>query len=147
MNERGIVICTPFEVLPAGGVRCGGDIDNLELRKYLLYFDKIDYPDNNLISINSSPDISYLESTGILRRPRVNFTGTINSGNGEFFIAAQEAIYAKNSNIEPGQWSLGQSATTPFFSNGMTSQGIEFNLVNMLPVPKGIVPLEDILEF
>lgn len=147
MSERGIVICTPFEVLPTGGIRCGGDIDNLELRKHLLYFDKIDYPDNNLISIGSSPDVTFLESAGILRRPRVNFTGTISTGNGEFFIAAQETIYAKNSNIEPGQWSLGQSSTTPFFSNGITSQGIEFNLVNMLPIPQGVVPLEDILEF
>mgnify|MGYP000088199675 CR=1 FL=1 len=147
MIERGIVISPPFEVLPKGGIFCGGGIDSLELRKHLLYFDKIDYPDNNIISIGSSPDETYLESTGILRRSRVNFTGTINSGNGEFFIAAQEAIYSKNSNIEPGQWSLGQSSINPHFSNGITSQGIEFNLVNMLPVPQGIVPLEDILEF
>ncbi len=147
MAQRGIVICPPFDVLPGGGISCGGSPDGLELRKLLLYFDKIDYPDNNLISIGSSPDISYLESTGILNRPKVNFTGTINSGNGEFFIVAQEAIFAKNSSVEPGQWSLSQPSTSPYFSNGMTSQGIEFNLINMLPVPSVVVPLEDILNF
>lgn len=147
MTERGIVICPPFEPLPLGGVRCGGGLDGLELRKYLLYFDKIDYPDNNFISVGSSPDIIYLEEAGVLKRPLVRFSGTISSGKGEFFIAAQEAIYSQNSVKEPGQWSLAQPSNNSFFSNGTTSNGVEFTLVNMLPVPQGIVPLEDILKF
>lgn len=147
MTERGIVICPSFEALPTGGVRISGGFDNLELRKHLLYFDKIDYPDNSFISVGSSPDIAYLEKAGVLKRPVVQFSGTMSSGSGEFFIAAQEATYNQNSINEPGQWSLGQSSINPFFSNGITSKGVEFTLVNMLPVPQGIVPLEDILEF
>ncbi len=95
MNKKGIVISPPFEPILTGGIRCGGDPDPLELRKYILYWDQIDYPTNNLIHV-SSHDIDYLESTGVLKRTRVIFQGEVNTGRGEFLIAAQEAALAEN---------------------------------------------------
>lgn len=88
MNKKGIVLSPPFVPIYTGGVQCGGEIDPIELRKYLMYWDEIDYPSNSFINI-SSPDIEYLESTESLKRTHVNFQGTVHSGKGEFFIAAQ----------------------------------------------------------
>lgn len=146
MLKRGIVISPPFQPLITGGIRCGGDPDPIELRKYLLYWDQIDYPTNNLIHV-SSADIDFLETTDALKRTRVTFQGRIQSGNGEFFVAAQEAALRENQKLEPGTWTLAQLSEVPFYSQGFAGLGVEFELYGMLPVPVGDTPLVDILEF
>jgi hypothetical protein len=146
MLKRGIVISPPFQPLFTGGIRCGGDPDPVELRKYLLYWDQIDYPSNNLVHV-SSADIDFLETTDALKRTRVAFQGRIQSGNGEFFVAAQEAALRENQKLEPGAWTLAQLSGVPFYSNGFEGLGVEFELYGMLPVPVGDTPLVDILEF
>lgn len=146
MNKKGIVISPPFEPILTGGIRCGGDPDPSELRKYILYWDQIDYPTNNLIHI-SSHDIDYLESTGILKRTRVIFQGTISSGRGEFFIAAQETALAENQKNEPGVWSIAQLSQKPFYTQSIATTGIEFELYNVLPIPAADTPFDEILEF
>lgn len=60
MTKRGIVISPPFEVLRGGGINCGGSPSPADLRKYLLYWDEIDYPDNNFVSVGGGPDIDFL---------------------------------------------------------------------------------------
>lgn len=146
MLKRGIVISPPFEPLITGGIRCGGDPDPIELRKYLLYWDQIDYPSNNLVHI-SSADIDFLETTDALKRTRVAFQGRIHSGNGEFFVAAQEAALRENQKLEPGAWTLAQLSGVPFYSQDVSGFGVEFELYGMLPIPVGDTPLVDILEF
>lgn len=146
MTTRGIVVSPPFQILPGGGISCGGDPDPVELRKYLLYWDQIDYPSNNFIHISSN-DIDYLETTGALKRTIVAFQGMINSGSGEFFIAAQEAALRENQKKEPGAWSLAQLSGVPFYTNNYSGLGVEFELYDMLPIPTKDTPLADILEF
>ena len=63
-DKRGIVISPPFVVLPEGGISCGGSPSSADLRKYLLYWDEIDYPDNNFVSIGADPDMEFLISAG-----------------------------------------------------------------------------------
>lgn len=146
MNKKGIVISPPFSPTYTGGVRCGGDIDSVVLRKYLMYWDEIDYPSNSFINI-SSPDIEYLETTESLKRTHVNFQGTVHSGRGEFFIAAQEAAFSKNEQKEPGCWDLAQLSEVPFYTNRYHGTAIDFELYGMLPIPSTDTPLNDILEF
>lgn len=146
-SKRGVVISPPFSVLPEGGFSCGGSISTAELRKYLLYWDEIDYPDNNLVSIGTSPDMEYLISAGVATRTRVQFQGAISSGNGEFFIAAQQAVFEKHDSENPGQWSLAQLSATPYFYDSTSKLSIEYQLWNRLPIPSSDVPLNDILEF
>lgn len=146
MNERGIVVSPPFSILPSGGIQCGGDPPPLEMRKYLLYWDKIDYPDNNLVSIHSD-DIDALMQLGVLERTFVHFQGKFNSGKGEFFIAAQEKVFSKRSELFPGSWSMAQLSTTPFYTQGDRKTAIDFELYGALPVPAASTPFYDILEF
>jgi len=146
MSKKGIVLSPPFTPLPTGGIRCGGDPSPLELRKYLLYWDEIDYPSNNLIHI-SSPDINYLEKTEALKRTNVVFQGAVNTGKGEFFVAAQEAALGENQKKEPGSWTIAQVSGAPFYTLPQAGITVDFELYGMLPVPSGDTPLADILEF
>lgn len=146
MNKKGIVVSPPFESVYTGGISCGGDPDPLELRKYLLYWDEIDYPTNTLIHISSN-DIYYLQTTGVLKRTHVNFRGTVSSGIGQFFIAAQEAAFKKNQEDEPGCWTMAQLSNVPFYTQSSIGLGVEVELYDMLPVPSQDTPLLDILEF
>lgn len=146
-SKRGIVISPPFEVLPEGGIRCGGGPSQEDIRKYLLYWDEIDYPDNNFVSIGADPDIQFLISSGVATRTRVQFQGSMLSGNGEFFLMAQQAAFEKHDNETPGLWSLAQLSHTPYFANSTPTIAIEYQLWNTLPVPTADVPLNEILEF
>lgn len=146
-DKRGIVISTPFEVLPEGGISCGGEPSPKDLRKYLLYWDEIDYPDNNLISVGAGPDLEFLISAGVAVRTQVQFQGRISSGKGEFFLLAQQAAFEKHNKENSGLWSLAQLSSTPYFVNSQPTTAIEYQLWNALPVPRHDVPLNDILEF
>lgn len=146
MDKKGIVLSPPFTPIFTGGVQCGGEPDPLELRKYLMYWDEIDYPSNSFINV-TSPDIEFLETTESLKRTNVRFQGTVHSGRGEFFIAAQEAAFNKNEQEEPGCWSLAQQSTEPFYTNRYQGTAIDFELYGMLPIPSTDTPLNDILEF
>jgi hypothetical protein len=91
--------------------------------------------------------MEYLISAGVATRTRVQFQGTISSGSGEFFIAAQQAVFEKHDSESPGQWSLAQLSTTPYFSDSVPKLSIEYQLWNRLPIPSSDVPLNEILEF
>lgn len=145
--KRGIVISPPYEVLAGGGIRCGGSPSPADLRKYLLYWDKIDYPDNNFVSVGAGPDIDFLIQAKVATRTRVQFQGALSSGNGEFFLIAQQAAFEKHDKEQPSAWSLAQLGENPHFANTSPSLAIEYQLWNALPVPQADVPLNDILEF
>lgn len=145
--KRGIVISPPFSRLPTGGIGVGGHLSTFEIRKYLLYWDKIDYPDNNFISVDAGSDMQYLIESGVASRTKVVFKGNVSSGDGEFFLKAQQVAFDKHNQSDPGAWSLAQPVDEPFFANAQLSQAIEYELYNALPVPINDVPLNEILEF
>lgn len=146
MSKKGIVVSPPFTPIYTGGISFSGAPDPIELRKYLMYWDEIDYPTNMLIHISSS-EIDYLESTESLKRTFITFKDGVSSGKGEFLIAAQEAAFRKNQESEPGCWTIAQLAHIPFYSQQSVGVGVEVELYDMLPVPSVDTPLADILEF
>lgn len=146
-SKRGIVISPPFSRLPTGGIQVGGYLSTYEIRKYLLYWDELDYPDNSFVSVDAGSDMQFLINTGVASRTKVSFQGSVSSGSGEFFLAAQQAAFDKHNKLEPGAWSLAQSADEPLFINAQSSPAIEYELWNALPVPQHDVPLNEILEF
>ena len=146
-GKRGIVISPPFERLQPGGIRVGGYLSTCDIRKYLLYWDEIDYPDNDFVSVDAGTDMQYLIDSGFASRTRVSFQGGVSSGNGEFFLAAQQAAFDKHNKLEPGAWCLAQPVDEPCFATAQSSLAIEYELWNALPVPTHDVPLNEILEF
>ena len=57
MDKRGIVIMTPFS-FDGTALELRGPIDPVSLRQYLLYWDKIDWPDNNMFSFGTGGQTS-----------------------------------------------------------------------------------------
>ena len=145
MVKKGIVISPPFKVLPEGGVTCGGSPDAQDIRKYLLYWDEIDYPSNNNIFIELSDDLAFLQNCNVLKRTHA----VLNDAHIDpfVFITAQEQAFKENEAAEKGKWSLAQLSDTQFYTNTIPEIGIEFELRKCLSVPEKDVPLNDILEF
>jgi hypothetical protein len=147
--SRGIIITPKFDfdgtTLHFPGLV---GIDPVSLRQYLLYWDKIDFPNNNLIGIGSSSDIQFLIDQNILSRTEIkfsNFHGNIGYG---YIYSQIEALKLKNRS-EPGQWSLAQTGNHLFIPDDVSDETktFEIELYNMLPVPSEFVSLDDIILF
>lgn len=146
---RGIVISHPFTVDASGTVNVELIPPAGELRKYLLYWDKIDFAEISFMSFWSGQDIEFLIREGVATRTKAPSRGVI-SGNinvGEELLRAQQELFTMRDREQRGLWSIVQISTNPHFPKSDERATIEFELWNMLPVPKNDVPLADILEF
>ena len=145
---RGIVITPRFD-FDGNRLSIGGGFDPTSLRQYLLYWDKLDWPDNNVIAMDGdTPETSFLKSMGILERTTVRFTSF--SGNiGYAMLQSQVAALEQREKNEPGSWSLAQHskllASEP--TSTTETRTIEVELYSLLPVPAEDVSLEEVLEF
>jgi hypothetical protein len=148
MDKRGIVITTPF-TFDGTTLSVGSAIDPVSLRHYLLYWDLLDWPDNNIISFDSGgADIECLQSLGVLDRTRVQFT-SFDGNIGYAILWMQLAAFQKRNNEQPGCWSLAQQsqvlASSP--KNTFETRTIEVDLCSAVPVPTADISFEDILQF
>jgi hypothetical protein len=148
MAKRGIVITPKFN-FDGRALSFVGGFDPISLRQYLLYWDKLDWPDNNAISIGEGgPDMDFLESAGVLERTRVDFSSF--SGNiGYAMLGMQVVALQIRNERQPGCWSLAQDSQTLVASPEGTveSRSIEVALYSAVPVPTQDVSYDDILEF
>lgn len=145
-NERGVIATSFTFDGNALSVRVG--MDDVSLRQYLLYWDKIDYPDNNIIRTGLSPDMEFLNSIGILDRTKIQF-GSF-SGNPGVAMALMQAMALEIRNKQfPGSWALAQNSSKLFVpeETEIDTKTIEMELYSALPTPAGDTPLQDILEF
>jgi hypothetical protein len=142
---RGIVI-SPVQITGKNSIRVGG-MDQIKLRQYLLYWDKIDFPQNNIIGFGDSPEIEFLKSAGILKQTRVQIqlSGEVT----ELYLKGQLMALKLNNELEKGCWSLGQDNIDLVLpkNDSVLERCIEVNLYNSLPIPSPEVSFEDILTF
>jgi len=127
-----------------------GSISPESFRQYLLYWDKIELPQNNIINTGEDelPEVKFLTQEGILTRTLVSYNGF--SGNiGNVFIQSQHTVLTELNQQAPGCWSIAQSAKEIYIP-GQTetnNRRLEVELYSALPVPVPEVPLEEILRF
>lgn len=143
---RGIVISPEYSITNTNGIHfVSSDIDPVKLRQYVLYWDKIDFPDNNVVSIGDNSEIEYLNSTGVLQRTTV----TSNNFNGEVYSRMQLAVLNHNNSKNEGIWSLAQPNGKLFLNKdeSVLTRNLQVELYNSVPVPTVNVNLEDILNF
>ena len=145
--ERGLVVSAPITISPEGTALKSTRLDSQELRFSLLFWDRLDFPTNNLIHLTSGPDESFLEQEGVLSRTDVQVAGSGDITGG--FLKAHLAAYRELDRSQPGQWSLARGERSISFpSNEMVpDRGALFSLFEVIPVPDREVPLADILEF
>jgi hypothetical protein len=146
---RGIVINPGFKSL--GGAAFTVDVSDTPdlLRQCLLYWDRIEWPTNNLIHVGGGPEIDYLVSAGALNRSRVTFQGMFSGDVTPVFAQGQLAVFNQLEAAQPGCWSIGQGGSIlQFPGQGVAvRRALEVELYEALPAPSAGVSFEDVLEF
>lgn len=147
---RGIIAAPAAYIGQGAMLKTERGISAQELRYFLLYWDKIVIPTNNLVHVAIPSENEFL-STGIVERPVVPFSGTF---NGEGIARAQAFAQSKIARelIESDKkidWVIHQIGDR--FNLGsqdvVERQAVRVDLINVLPVPNDEVPIPDILEF
>ena len=170
--RRGVVISPSFEYNADGTLSAiAGGLPIKDITKYLLYFDDIDIPDNGFVSVELPPEIESLVHQGVIKRTKIGFSineagissylipqgsnlpGIQGQGSfsfsdlGAFPIHAQLAAYTINNAQKNAIWSLAQLANAPYFPNATTSECLDIQLYDVLPIPREDIPFDKILEF
>jgi hypothetical protein len=143
---QGLVISVPMRITEQA-LAATGAIDPQELRFALLFWDKLAWPNNNLLAIADSPETEFLAQAGVLSRPMIRVTA---SGHmGQLVAQAHLGAFMLLDREQPGMWALAQGERSFFCDTGIASQdrGILVELYRAIPIPDKDVPLQDILEF
>lgn len=149
---RGIIISNPLTVDRNGGVSIATtSLDPIELRRSLLFWNHLVWPMNNVVNIGGGIEADFLESCGVLSRPKYNAFSTkgkstnIGSIIHGSFLDTFEVLDGR----EPGQWCMSQGSNSILFDaeNFSSSRGILVELRRSVPIPDGSVPLEEVLRF
>ncbi len=173
--ERGIVLSPQFEYTATGGALFRSATDDFELRKYLLYWDKIEVPKCSSIEFDCW-QFQELEKAGALQRTRhgekprsigmrmeqssvMNVSGfmtaeiidctdvTLSKRAGDEILASHEAIFNQLNEANPGLWSKAQISDNILSATPVDKESIELELHDLLPVPTVSTPFNSILEF
>ena len=165
--QSGVITKHTANINNDGGFTLDGSLKPEDVKRYLLYWDKIIYPVVNGLGPNISmlPELSHLESNGILLLEEVSvpFEHLINENTPQsgiiimgmpssimpIVLADAQAMISK-SRLETGEiWSIAQ--TGDYFAMPATQSidinSLEFSLFNCLPVPGDNVSYEDIINF
>jgi hypothetical protein len=146
-RERGLVISCPIKISGTALQVASSNLDLQELRFSLLFWDKLDYPTNNLIHIDLDPEGQFLESAGVLKRTNIRVTGSGDMASG--FLNAHVAAFRNLDARELGVWSLATGANSVSFPEADLDlgRGVIVSLHRAIPVPDKDVPIQDVLEF
>jgi len=148
--DRGIIITPNYSVINNGhGINISRGVDPTQLRNYLLFWDKIDYPVNNMIHVAGGNDIDFLIQEGVAQSTEIKFKELRGDQNGIIFLATQMAAYEEHSRNVNEEWSIAQPTSELLIPQQYAKkQGcLEFELYNAIQIPTGDVPLSDVYEF
>ncbi|MDA0144206.1 DUF6236 family protein [Vibrio sp. RW] len=148
--ERGIIITPNYSILNNGhGLQMNGSVEPINLRNYLLFWDKIDYPTNNMIHIGGGQDIDFLIQEGIAKSTPVRFRELRGDQNGFLPLATQMAAYEENNKVKNEEWSIAQPTDQLIVPQqyAKTQGCLEFELYNAIQIPTGDVPLPEVIDF
>lgn len=147
---RGLVITCPISIDKDGTYRLRSSlIDPHELRRSLLFWDKLAWPQTGMIKVNpSSPELEFLEGEGILLRPEAKFKGNFN-GIGDQIAKQHVSSFIRLEEVNPGAWALAEGPKSFHWelSTFDTGRGTLVSLHRSIPVPEMDVPLEEVLRF
>lgn len=171
-KERGVIVSDPFrpiysfwpkekynnrveELLDyrkrriSTGIASNGLLSAKDIIKYLVYWDKIDYPNNNILGSDLKGDdgLELLHEQGILTRTFHFLEGGL--FNMEMMLDVQLSAFEYLNQQSPGQWTLAQNLNDLYLPAKDTEikRVVEFNLYNNLPVPVDTTPIHEILDF
>ncbi len=143
---QSIVISCPM-IIDHECMTVKSNLDPVELRRSVLFFDHLLWPKNNLYYANGSKaEVAFLEAEGLLSRPMMEaYVGEI----AEVTAALHVQCFHDADRREPGRWCLSQGETSFLLRTGAFEEGrgTLLELYRAIPIPEGNVPLEEILRF
>lgn len=145
-NDRGLVVSVPVKV-EGQKLKVMGRLDVQELRFALLFWDRLDFPENSFMSLGGGPEFDYLIAAGVAQRSFARLDG---GGDGAAISkAAHVAAFRNLDRQQPGVWSLSRGVNSVAFEEDDldVGRGLLFKLHRALPVPDREVPLADVLKF
>ncbi len=146
---RGLVISNPVRLKDGALEVISSNVSPQELRFALLFWDKVDFPDNNIISTGATPEFQFLMDEGFAQRTRIEpvIFGTLSGARvfRDCHVAAFERLNKEN----PGSWAASSEFGAFIFNENEldAGRGLLVTLHDSLPVPDQDVPLQDIMEF
>lgn len=115
-----------------------------ELRRFILYWDKIDLPRNNRLITGLSPELEYLKNVGFLEQ--TSYTVEFFNSSVGFKILAETLKQRNEQN--PGGWAILQKGYDQTKSvSDQDTRTVEVELYGLLPVPPSDTPFDEILDF
>ncbi len=145
-QTRGIVLTSPFRISGADVRVPAHALDPVELRYALLFWDKVAWPENNIIAFETPSEIRALMDMGVLIRPRSELTGR--GAGGAALLQTQMQSFEKLEAAAPGCWSMSQSDETfAVLADRPQTRSLLVTLTQAVPIPAGDVPFEEILNF
>lgn len=144
-QERGVIISNPLRIEGTSVHIESSEIDPSELRRSLLFWDKIIWPETNGIHIDGGVDIDYLKELGKLIRPRFHVNGDAATALSMAFSESYSFLEGRH----PGQWLLsrGEKSLQVHGKQVEEGRGVVAHLFNAVPVPVRTMPLEDVIAF
>jgi Family of unknown function (DUF6236) len=116
------------------------------LRHSLLYFDRIEWPTNNIVHI-ANGDIDYLISAGVAQCSRTVIRAS--GGMAELYARAQFEAFKGLAADSGSVWTIGQYAQILSGPEDLLeeSKAFEIQLNGLLPSPPADIALDELLEF
>ncbi|MFD1612008.1 DUF6236 family protein [Sphingomonas tabacisoli] len=150
-NERGLLFTMPAWVDPnVGGILMNSDhFDETEVRAALLFWDRLEVPRTPLNDyINDT--IHNLAKMGVVQRTSVRLVRGAGVIEGQCLLQGTETAFDALEARDPGRWAMGvgsNSLKVMGDARMAPDRGALVRLHNVLPVPDGSVPVEQVLEF
>ena len=118
-----------------------------KLRYYLMYWDDIVIPTNNLMHFGIENEELLIEQK-LIRRPSVRLN-QVGGDGGRSLLEAQAVVAEALMGMEPGKWVFMQDGDRLHLADDHSElrNNISLDIANIMPVPPGSTPIEDILEF
>lgn len=167
---RGILLSAPIS-FDANELAVQNDIDATELRRAVLFWDRVQWPQSNIVDVRSNEDEMFLQNEGILVRPKLSADLTslgfgghgletlmvleghsqarLDGRTGGQFADQHINYFESLDQSEPGLWSMSEGPSS-FYLRGETfekGRGKLVELTRALPIPDSSFPLPELLEF
>lgn len=146
---KGIVVSPKVSIKADGKMLLSTFVDPVELRRAVLFWDRINKPINNIVAMGLSPDESFLQECGVLKQFEIVARG-VSGQLGHLYAKLHLEAFNQLEASEPGQWCMSEGENSfnlearGVFSEG---RGALVELHRAIPLPVEDTPLHDLLEF
>ncbi|WP_340316372.1 DUF6236 family protein [Rhizorhabdus argentea] len=148
-NQRGLLVSPPMKInVQTNELNiASGALDSVELRSALLFWDRLDWPTNNLVHVGHAEEIEFLMAQGVFSRTSVAFQGSGEMGN--LMLKCIQHAFSDLNERDGGRWAMsrGDKSLSVVGDELAPDSGLMLRLYKAIPVPDAEVPFEEILRY